>query len=154
EGTGSEEAIVQAVSKTGMHASLWPEASPLASVEESGWQRWGRPVLCLLSALCLMGGMLWHGVRPGNWLVALTGGAPQAALTLPLASRLLYLGAIVSAAWLVLPKALYAARTLRPDMYLLMQVAVFGAIALGEWSEAATVAFLFALALLLESWSV
>jgi Zn2+/Cd2+-exporting ATPase len=29
-----------------------------------------------------------------------------------------------------------------------------GAIALGEWFEAATVAFLFALALLLESWSV
>jgi Cd2+/Zn2+-exporting ATPase len=39
-------------------------------------------------------------------------------------------------------------------MHVLMLVAVAGAMALGEWCEAATVAFLFALALLLESWSV
>src|SRR5215831_13220417 len=156
EDTGSTEAIVQAVRQTGMQASLWSDASPVAgaSPEEGGWQRWGRPLLCLVSVLCLVSGMLWHGFGQGNWLVALTGGAPQIALTLPLVSRLLYLGAIVSSAWLVLPKALYAARTLRPDMHLLMLVAVLGAIALDEWSEAATVAFLFALALLLESWSV
>src|SRR5262249_26573983 len=156
EGTGSAEAIVQAVRRTGMQASLWPDASPVAdaSVEESGWQRWGRPLLCLVSALWLVSGLLWPGFSQGSWLVALTGGAPHTALTLPLASRLLYLGAIVSSAWLVLPKALYAARTLRPDMHLLMLVAVLGAMALDAWGEAATVAFLFALALLLESWSV
>ena len=45
-------------------------------------------------------------------------------------------------------------RTVRPDMHVLMLVAVAGAMALGDWCEAATVAFLFALALLLESWSV
>ena len=72
----------------------------------------------------------------------------------PLVSILLYLGAVVSGAWFIAPKALYAARTFRPDMNLLMIVAVVGAIAIGEWFEAATVAFLFALALLLESWSV
>src|SRR5262249_35890330 len=132
DGTGGEEAILQAVRKTGMHASLWPEPSAVAhaSAEESGWQRWGRTMLCLMSALCLVSGMLWPGLSHGNWLVALTGGAQHAALTLPLASRLLYLGAIVSAAWLVLPKALYAARTCRPDMHLLMLVAVLGAMAL------------------------
>src|SRR4030095_7354288 len=39
-------------------------------------------------------------------------------------------------------------------MHVLMLVAVAGAMSLGECCEAATVAFLFALALLLESWSV
>ena len=54
----------------------------------------------------------------------------------------------------VLVKAWYAARRLRPDINLLMVIAIAGAIGIGEWFEAATVAFLFALSLTLESWSV
>jgi Cd2+/Zn2+-exporting ATPase len=55
---------------------------------------------------------------------------------------------------LVLPKAWRSLISLRPDMNLLMSVAVLGAALIGEWFEGATVAFLFALSLLLESWSI
>jgi len=39
-------------------------------------------------------------------------------------------------------------------MNLLMAIAILGAMALGDWLEAATVGFLFAVSLALESWSV
>jgi len=61
--------------------------------------------------------------------------------------------AVAIGLWLVLPKAFQAARRLRPDMNLLMTVAAVGAIALGDWLEAASVSFLFSLSLALEEWS-
>ncbi|MDH3592236.1 MAG: cation-translocating P-type ATPase, partial [Planctomycetota bacterium] len=61
---------------------------------------------------------------------------------------------VAAGAWHVLPKAASAARRLRPDMNLLMVIAIAGAIAIGEWFEASTVAFLFSLSLALEAWSV
>jgi len=156
EGTANPGPIMQAVRKTGMHASLWQEAEPLVDNHDPGqpWQRWGRPLLCLLSALCLGSGMGWQVLSQEHGLLALIGSATPGTAMLPFASWLLYLGAIVSGAWYVVPRALYALRAVRPDMHVLMLVAVAGAMALGDWGEAATVAFLFALALLLESWSV
>jgi Cd2+/Zn2+-exporting ATPase len=62
--------------------------------------------------------------------------------------------AVAAGLWHVLPSAWRALRQLRPDMHLLMCVAVAGAIGLSEWVEAATVAFLYSLSLALESWSV
>jgi Cd2+/Zn2+-exporting ATPase len=73
---------------------------------------------------------------------------------MPLAAKILYLLSAATGAWYVAPKAWRALIRLRPDMNLLMVVAVMGAIAIGEYFEAATVSFLFALSLALESWSV
>lgn len=148
----SEAAVRQAVARTGMQALPCQEASATACAE-TVWQRHGRTTLCLASGLLLASGFLWHALRHGSVLDALAAG-DSGGHTFPLVSILLYLGAVVSGAWFIAPKALYAARTFRPDMNLLMTIAVVGAIAIGEWFEAATVAFLFALALLLESWSV
>jgi len=72
----------------------------------------------------------------------------------PLAASVLYVIGAVAGAWFVIPRALASATRLRPDMNLLMTVAVSGALAVGEWLEAAMVAFLFAVSLLLEHWSV
>ncbi|MEN8840636.1 MAG: cation-translocating P-type ATPase, partial [Octadecabacter sp.] len=74
--------------------------------------------------------------------------------SMPLLESGLFMLAVIFGAWLVAPKAWSAARRISPDMNLLMIVAVAGAIGLGEFFEAATVAFFFALSLTLESWSV
>ncbi len=51
-------------------------------------------------------------------------------------------------------KGLRAARIVRLDMNFLMTVAIFGAIGIGEFVEAASIAFLFGIAELLEGYSV
>ena len=74
--------------------------------------------------------------------------------SVPLPALIAYAIAGVAGLWPVLPKAWFSLRSMRPDMNLLMSLAVAGAIAIGEWFEAGTVAFLFAVSLALESWSV
>ena len=64
---------------------------------------------------------------------------------------------LISAAvggWNFFPKGVRAARTLSLDMNFLMTVAILGAVGIGEYVEAAAIAFLFALAELLEDYSV
>ncbi|GJM24693.1 MAG: copper-translocating P-type ATPase [Phycisphaerae bacterium] len=61
----------------------------------------------------------------------------------------------IAAAWrYVLPKAFGSLTCLRLDINVLMTFAVVGAIGLGEWLEGSTVAFLFMVSHVLETWSV
>jgi Cd2+/Zn2+-exporting ATPase len=66
----------------------------------------------------------------------------------------LYALAMLCGGWMAAVQAFRAARARRLDMNVLMTVAVLGALPLGEWEEAASVAFLFALAQLLERLSL
>jgi Cd2+/Zn2+-exporting ATPase len=143
------ETILAAVKRTGMTAEPWDD-SALGTTAGGGWSRWGRPTLATASALFLAAGFSAHFAIDG-WQAAI---GFQEGATMPLVARLSYLAAVVTGAWFVAPKAVRALLRLRPDMNLLMMVAVLGAIAIDEWLEAATVSFLFALSLLLESWSV
>lgn len=66
----------------------------------------------------------------------------------------LFIAAIISGGWFILPKTIGALRRISLDMNVLMTIAVFGAMAIGQWSEGAAVVFLFALSELLEAFSL
>ncbi|MFO0960593.1 MAG: cation-translocating P-type ATPase [Isosphaeraceae bacterium] len=62
--------------------------------------------------------------------------------------------AIAAGGVVLVPRALGALRRLRLDIHVLMSLAVIGAVVLGQWDEAATVAFLFGLSEALEMMSL
>src|SRR5207244_4955947 len=66
------------------------------------------------------------------------------------ASRLFFAGSIGAGAALTVRRAWTAARSRSLDINVLMVIAAAGAIAIGQWSEAAAVIFLFAVAQTLE----
>jgi Cd2+/Zn2+-exporting ATPase len=139
--------VVTAVAATGMRAVPWVERD---APDRSRRRLSGRAWLVLASGLATGTGFLIHAWFAG--LGAATG--TDTPTGMPWLARGAYGAAVAVGMWVVVPKAWYALRRLRPDMNLLMTIAVSGAIAIGEWFEAATVAFLFALSLALEGWSV
>ena len=138
----SSEAILKAVSRTGMKAVPWEDVADTGRTGHAVRGVHAREVLCGVSGIGIFLAAALQSVtvgwvaRPAPWTIAAL------------------LVSVVCGVWFVLPKAWYAARSLRPDMNLLMTIAVFGALALGDWFEAAIVSFLFSMALLLEAWSV
>ena len=146
-------AVVTAVGRTGMRAELWETNAPRAT-RDTFWQRRGRTALTAISGACTAGGFLLHVLLAGSVLAALGSEGMGLSSEVPGMIRVIYSVAIIAGAWYVVPKAWYSLFRLRPDMNLLMTLAVMGAVAIGEWFEAAVVSFLFALSLALESWSV
>jgi len=146
------EKIQAAVARTGMRAEVWRDEP---SKEAQGfWGRRGRIILTLASGGFGLLGFLFHVWAAGGIGAALGSEGMGLSHHVPHVSQLLYGLGILAGIWAILPKAWYALRQFHPDMNLLMVVAVVGAVAIGEWFEAATVAFLFSLSLALESWSV
>jgi Cd2+/Zn2+-exporting ATPase len=140
------DGLLQAIARAGLKAHPWQDQQ----AEPAGWSRWGRMTMTAASGAFLVCGAATH-VALSGW-GAIVGA--QEELALPLLPRLFYAGAIVAGAWFVAPKAWRALTQLRPDMNLLMTVAVAGAVLIGEYLEAGAVAFLFAFSNALEAWTV
>ncbi len=125
----STSAIADAVADAGMRAWLEHE-EPIAS-DEAGARR--RRMLLIASG------------------AAAAAGYTAQFLDAALVSRLLFAVAIATGVPLTARKAWLAVRARSLDINVLMLVAAAGAIALGEWSEAAAVVFMFAVAQALEA---
>ena len=120
--------IAEAVAQTGMRA--WLEHETPRPAASSAW----RERLVALSGAALAVGLLGQFVRPDSGLEWIP-----------------FLAAIVLGGIHTARRALISVRAGSLDINVLMLVAVAGAILLGEWSEGASVVFLFALAQVLET---
>ena len=149
----THETVLVAVARTGMKAEVWKDG-PRSVEKASFFQRRGRALLTAVSGLFTVAGFVAHAAIAGSIQEAM--GSEGIGLThkIPVTVQALYGSGILAGAWFVLPRAWLSLRRLRPDMNLLMTVAVAGAAGLGDWFEASTVAFLFSVSLLLEKWSV
>ena len=146
--------VEAAVRALGMGIEPWHEKSGAIS----WWERWGQILFCAISGAAMLAGMIHEASESDNfWLGLLAhdhsgGGEHHHELeTLPF---VLFGIAIVAGAWYVVPKAWRAIRARHLDMNILVLIALAGAIALEEFTEAANLAFLFSLANLIEYWSL
>lgn len=151
--TLSPSSIEDAVSRAGLTAELWSEKKE-PSDETTRRLRKGRAIATIASGLATAMALASHALLRGGLDVAIGVERAGERHDVPAVSVVLYGIAIGCGLWYVAPKAWIAVRRLRSDMNLLMTVAILGAIVIGEWFEAATVSFLFALSLALESWSL
>jgi Cd2+/Zn2+-exporting ATPase len=125
----STASIAEAVAQTGMRAWLEHEV-PIGGAPSAATRR----LFVAISGIALAAGFGFELFGASSPVVV---GA--------------YLVAIVSGAVYSARRAVHAARSFALDINVLMLVAVSGAVALGQWGEAASVGFLFALAQLLEA---
>ena len=147
----AEEAIIKAIAGTGMSAARWTGDT---GKDEADSRRRQQVLFTAASGALVLTGLVLQVILAGGFAQAWKLFGTHAGQPTPWPEILAYVAAAVLGARFVVVKAWYAARNLRPDMHLLMTVAVIGAMAIGEWFEAATVSFLFAQSLTLESWSV
>ncbi len=145
----SSKEIEDAVARTGMHAEPWRDEK-FALADDGYWDRNRRTILTVVSGVSMLLGAGLHVLLTDfrtAFLDESTAGPPLPVIPF-------YVVGILAGVWNVLPKAWIALKRLRPDMNLLMVIAVIGAGFIGQWLEAATVAFLFAFSVALEAWSV
>jgi Cd2+/Zn2+-exporting ATPase len=148
-----EARIEKAVARAGLRAEPWTEGADSEAAHSEDRRKRLQTWLTIASGLSTALGFVIHAWLGGGVVAAFEAGEHALGST-PLPSMLLYALAVLCAARYVAPKAWLAAKRLRPDMNLLMIIAVAGAIGIGAWFEAAAVSFFFALALALEAWSL
>jgi cation transport ATPase len=149
----SETKLREAIAKTGLAVEAMPAADAAATPAPRAP---ARMTDVLLSGGLFFAGWIVDGAAADSWSEAFFGHADANALGHAHAPGAvpLYAAAVVVGLWRMWPRALAALRHLRLDMHVLVCLSAAGAAAIGQWAEAAAVAFLFAVAHRLEAWSL
>jgi len=150
-GSVPDSVVVAAVGRAGLTAEPWRAEGGNASTARL---RTRRLISTVISGSATLAGFLLHAAIAGGFTAALGREGLGGGHAVPPLAQAVYAAGVLAGLVTVAPKAWLALRRLRPDMNLLMTIAVVGAVVIGEWFEASTVAFLFALSLALEAWSV
>ena len=152
----NEDAIVAAIRSTrlgahAVHGDAGYEAVAQEHAADAHRQLQGTLVSTVLSGVLFLAGWIIEGVTAEHWLDTFVhaehvGHDGRAVIAYGLSA--------CAALWPMWPRAIAAVRHLRLDMHALVCLTVIGAAAIGEWSEGAAVAFLFAVAHRIEEWSI
>jgi Zn2+/Cd2+-exporting ATPase len=138
--------IMESIGRTGLKAEPWQERA----TERTFLEKHGRMLATGISGAALLAAMFMEGFAHSH-----TGFLQgQHIHQSPPMLVLFALIAVVSGMFYSAPKAWGAIRLMEPDMNVLVCISILGACYLGEWSEGATLAFLFSLAGVLETWSL
>lgn len=107
------------------------------------------------SGAILLIGWIIDGIHADSWSEALFGGHGEHVGHAHHRSAAIAYGiAAFTGLAPMIPRAITSLRFLRLDMHVLVCLSAIGAAAIGQWAEAAAVAFLFAIAHLMEAWSI
>ena len=108
----------------------------------------------IASGAALMIGWIIDGVYAESWTEVVFGNHGDPGHAHHPAAMVAYAVSALTGLRPMLPRAFASLRFRRLDMHVLVCLSAIGAAAIGQWAEAATVAFLFALAHLMEAWSI
>ncbi len=142
--------IQKAVAETGLKVEPWRDRT---GERVPFLEQHGRNLLAAVSAASLLAAMTWQALVTGD-IIGSVLAHEHAGHSAPSGVIALCVVAILAGAYFVLPKAAASFRRFQPDMNALVVISLLGAMYLHEWLEGATLSFLFALAALLESYSL
>lgn len=143
----NENVIIEALREVGLTASPFQRTSSLGQIVTGTPSSSERPSLATPSQIIRLSlsGVLALGAEATAW----AGVAESTLAVIAMAAASIVLGGLPT-----LSKGLIALRTFTLNINFLMTIAVIGACAIGEWPEAAVVVFLFAIAELIERFSL
>jgi cation transport ATPase len=152
ESRTTESELVSAVARTGLSAhvvSADAGVSDHATLVHDHDQHIDRSTITTAtSGLLFLTGWIVEGIASDHWFDTFVQHTHDAR------AAVFYGLSAFAGLWPMWPRAIASIRHLRLDMHALVCLTVIGAAAIGEWSEGAAVAFLFALAHRLEAWSI